>query len=177
MTTGVLELARKILRDAGYTVTPAAAERSLQFEDEGVLGSLHVFEKVRDLLESWQREQDSFLRKSANALRAEPAKAWNGYTVVLCAEPCPQELRPRLEEVEEDFRGTRKIAQAGVQSMEDVERALLPLLPLQLVAVLPIEDPMRRLRSRLQDSPSRVVEGLVGETPPHTLAVWLGEGS
>lgn len=178
MMTNALELARKVLRDAGYAVTSSGEnERSLQFEDEGVLGSLHLFESVQDLLDSWEAEQDSFLRKSAKALRAEPAKAWNAYTVALCTQACPDELRRKLEAVEEDFRGTRKIAHANVQSVEDVERALLPLLPLQSVAILGIEDPIRRLRTRLQDSPSRVVEGLVGDTPPQTLAAWLGEGS
>jgi len=177
MTTTLLDLARQVLRSAGYLVASTEdRHRSFQFEDEAVLGSLHTFDDITALLETWEAEQDSFLKRSAKALRAEPTKAWNVYTVLLCSQACPDELRSKLDEIEENFRGTRKIARAKLQTLEDVRSALLPLLPLQSVAVLKLEDPIKRLRGRLGSHERRVVDGLVGEVAPDVLAAWLVEG-
>lgn len=174
--TAVLELAREVLQNSSYTVIPSGeSDHSLHFEDDAVLGLVHFFETIQELLEAWESIQDSFLRRVAKQLRMEPTKAWNAYTVLLCSESCPEALRKSLEAVEEDFRGTRKIAYDGVRTLQDVEQALLPLLPIQAVAVLKLEDPLLRLRSRLYDSLPRVFDGLVGETPPQVLAEWLIE--
>src|SRR5690349_3362447 len=126
--TATLELAREVLRNSSYTVIPSGENGgSLQFEDDAVLGLVHFFDTVQELLQSWESIQDSFLRRVAKQLRMEPRKAWNAYTVLLCSESCSEALRKSFEAVEEDFRGTRKITYDGVQTLQDVEQALLPL--------------------------------------------------
>lgn len=81
---------------------------------------------------------------------ASPAlKAWNLYTVFLSPAPCSTETTRLLFAMEEDFRGTRKIARAGLTGRDDIELALAPLLPLRNLRVVGIEDATSRLEQRL----------------------------
>ncbi|SRR6266550_7055026 len=172
----LLDEARVALAQVGFRVTTVSeASDTIHFEDESVLGFVKVFDTPDRLLSSWEKDQDSFLRRYATALRAEPAKAWNVYSVLLCEGASRPELLLRFEEIEEDFRGSRKIARAGMVTGPSLDRALLPLLPIRSFAVLDVGDPVERLRSRLRDVAPNVVEGLLGTTPVDIIATWLAE--
>jgi hypothetical protein len=172
----LLDDARAALAQTEFRVTTISeTSDTIHFEDESVLGFVKVFDTPDRLLSSWERDQDSFLRRYASALRAEPAKAWNIYSVLLCEATSPPELLLRFEAIEEDFRGSRKIARAGVATGPSLDRALLPLLPIRSIAVLEVGDPVERLRSRLRNVAPNVVEGLLGTTPVELIATWLAE--
>ena len=120
-----------ILRDAGYeTLLKQSVRPTLYFEDESILGAVFEFESPASLVSEWQSEQDRFLRENALALRRAGTKSWNVYCVFLCGTK-GQQQNSIEQEIEEDFRGARKIAGLGVQTETDVVRALLPLLPIQ----------------------------------------------
>jgi len=173
----LIEETGALLRQAGFkiSVPPATSGTVLYFEDANVLGFAKQFSSATELLGSWESEQDGFLRRHSSALRAEPAKAWNVYSVLLCSVACPSELRTAFEAIEEDFRGSRKIARAGLMSPSDVERALLPLLPIRATVVLQTQDPLLLVRERLRDTPANVIDGLLGTAAPRVLAAWLTE--
>jgi hypothetical protein len=147
----------------------------LLFEDHNVLGFVTEHPSVGKLLASWEAQQEIFLRKHAGRLRADPVKAWNLYCIYLSAEaPSPDEAH-RLAEVEEDFRACRKIARAAVCTRTDVQRALLPLLPIQP----PSQDShdSDRLLTEKLDSREQTMLRLIREEPFEASRVisWLLE--
>lgn len=173
----LLRDAEAVLKDAGYRVGPAnAGPDCVHFEDDSVLGALFVFESVDDLLESWERTQDSFLRENGAALSNAPTKAWNCYTVFLSELDAKNVDRSRLNAIEEDFRGSRKVVGAGVSTRDDVEAVLAPLLPLRHLLVTTRLDPVELLRERLGDENSPL-QGLLSEVEIDVIVSWLLENS
>lgn len=139
-----------LLARAGYSVAPAPSDATaLDFEDLASLGRVFIFPSGRELAEGWKSRQDQFLAENAAHFRRDPLKAWNLYTVFLSPAPCSTETTRLLFAMEEDFRGTRKIARAGLTGRDDIELALAPLLPLRNLRVVGIEDATSRLEQRL----------------------------
>jgi hypothetical protein len=166
----LLDDARQILTNAGYRVqTPKASEPTVYFEDDTLLGFVTAFPDLPTLLTAWRAQQDSFTAKHARWLRTAPVKAWNVYSVFLTREACPPSMLPEVLKIEEDFSGTRKLVRTDLIAREDVERALYPLLPIQMVVSLSDIDPVGRLRALLRANP-RVIEELLGPGSPETLA-------
>src|SRR5262245_2292274 len=115
--TNLLSTVRSVLEHVGYrTIGIAPASTSLQFEDESVLGILHVSDSLQNLIDGWKDIQDTFLRDSSSRLLSDPLKAWNCYTVLLTSQPAKREDASALFQIEEDFRGTRKIVRAGIST-------------------------------------------------------------
>lgn len=150
------EEARSILETAGYRVF--SERRSiLHLESDVVMGFVAICETSAEIVNYWRERQSQFLRRNATALRESGLKSWNVYSVFLAEFSDPNEHNNRLLEIEEDFQSTRKIAQSNLLSRADVVRALLPLLPLQNFVQLKEDDPISRLRTRVQD---RIVAAL-----------------
>ena len=83
-----------------------------------------------------------------------------------------------IERIEEDFSLTRKIARASITTPDDVENALLPLLPLRSKPVLGAPSNFEtRLRTRLKDVPADAVTAFLSETSPAEIARILGATS
>ena len=152
-----------ILQRAGYRTrfTTTSAGDVLDFEDDVAIGFLHVFPGPKDLLTQWQAVQKADLVRHALQLRAAPNKAWNVYCVFLTNHMGSGDMAEQIDRIEEDFVSTRKIARAGVVSLVDLERALLPLLPLQTLADLSVTDFDARLRPRLAFLPRSVAEAII----------------
>lgn len=141
---------RAALTSAGYrTFVPMPHADSLYFEDDSVLGVLYELRSVDDVLNQWETLQDAFLRDNAIKLGTAPTKAWNSYAVFLTSDSHTQDVASKLFAIEEDFRGARKIARAGVKSRQDVDLALAPLLPLRRLLSLTSEDLRGRLITRI----------------------------
>lgn len=144
---------RELLESAGFTTfRPGPASQILHFEDISLMGQVHVLESAAAIVDSWERLQDEFLRQNASRFLRDATKAWNLYTVLLTAQPADEHMSAGLFKIEEDFRGTRKIARAGVASRDDVSAALAPVLPLQHLLLVRLADAKLRLQDRLSAS-------------------------
>lgn len=144
------------------------------FESASVMGFLHVFESSAALVGRWPEVQKSTLARHASVIRSAGAKAWNIYFVFLTADADPTATRS-IEQIEEDFSQTRKIARGAVKSPADVERAFLSLLPIRAKPILAASQFESRLRARLKDLNQNGVEAFLGESPADDVARILGE--
>lgn len=112
--------------------TGAAAGRGRLFEDQYGVALVVVYETWRSLAEGWSDDQARLVElMSAHMTRVDP-KAWEGYLVLLCASAPPPEEMHRLQELRYDVTRVRKLVAAGseLNDAADVERAILPLLPI-----------------------------------------------
>lgn len=167
------------LRQAGYetwtwTGGPVAV---VCFEDKSVIGFIHIFNSALALLEKWQHAQDTALSRHVPALRAAGQKAWNVYSVFLTGGPCSPQLTRQIEQIEEDFSHTRKIARASIRTSADVSRALLPMLPVLSRPAIAGADYKARLRARLSDLPDGAVTAFLGPVEPAEVVRILAEAT
>ena len=160
-----------VLRDARYDTWSWTGVTC--FENAALMGFVHVFESADALLAGWEMSQQTTLARHAPAFRSAGAKAWNVYSVFLTSDPTPQHIRA-IEQIEEDFALTRKIARASIETPEDVERALLPLISVKATPRLSASNFEARLRNRLKDVSSDVVTAFLGQTPGVEVARILG---
>jgi hypothetical protein len=183
LTTAETELSK-----VGYETWQEPDETNrVYFEDRSVFGMVIKYASVRDLIEEHEDRQDEFLQANENALRSasNQEKVWNAYTVHLSVGDFSENDLERAQQentifrIEENFRGTRKIARANVTEGGDVVDALLPLLPIQRKPKLAAEDYRRKLADDLgkefddpflsvldEDAdPDDVVNGLLQDRP------------
>ncbi len=146
----ILSDTQSLLSQAGYGVLGSNGRTgTMFFEDPVVFGFVCVKETAEAIAGSWEEMQDQFLSQNADSIRRASEKAWNAYSIFLTERRCSDEMRCSLLRIEEDFRGSRKIARAGITTGEDLANALLPLLPLRSVAVVQSQDLTERLRQRV----------------------------
>jgi hypothetical protein len=146
----ILDDARTILESVGFATFLARPDASyFDFEDISVIGRLHVLESADQILTTWQTIQDRFLIENAGVLGRDVTKAWNLYTVLLTGDSTGSDVDGRLSSIEDDFRGTRKIARGGIISREDVVGALSPILPLRNIVPVDLADSKDRMLGRL----------------------------
>jgi hypothetical protein len=122
--------AQQILEQAGYYTRITIAEESFDFEDETLYGFVKIYPNAGLIAEDWEKQQDSFLSRNARSIRANASKAWNAYSVLLTSADASEDLKAKLCEIEDDFRGTRKIALSNLTTLEELQRTLYPLLGL-----------------------------------------------
>jgi hypothetical protein len=136
------------LRSGGYRSRLSPYDSNmLLFEDEAIFGFAILFETATQLLDLWREKQALFIQKNAGALRRANMKSWNCYALFLCAEIADEMNKRAMTEIEEDLALTRKLVADGVTTLRDVQRALLPILPIQNHAV-PSRAPTLNLASR-----------------------------
>ena len=184
LTTAETELSK-----VGYETwqEPDETDR-VYFEDRSVFGMVTTYASVRDLIDEHEDRQDQFLQANEKALRSagNQEKVWNAYTVHLTVGDFSNNDREhanqenKLFRIEENFRGTRKIARANVTDDEDVVDALLPLLPIQRKPKLAAEDYRQQLEDELGEkfdhaflsvldedaSPDDIVDDLLQDQSP-----------
>ncbi len=89
-------------------------------------------------------------------------KAGNIYSVFLTEGAASSADLREIEVIEEDFSATRKIDLAGVTSSAELERALLPILPLRAITTLvTVSDHQAKLRAHLSFLPPDVYEAIL----------------
>lgn len=167
-----------VLRNSDYETWPwtGASPAVTCFENARLIGFIYVFESTVTLLERWEQSQKTVLSRHAAALKAAGDKAWNVYSVFLSGGRDSSD-RWALERIEENFNLTRKIARANVLTADDVEGALLPLIPVRAQPVLAEANFESRLRSRLKEIPSVVLDAFLADVDADEVARILGEGS
>ena len=155
LTTAETELSK-----VGYETWQKPDEtKRVYFEDRSVFGMVTTYGSVQDLIDEHEDRQDQFLKGNESALRSagNQEKVWNAYTVHLTFGDFPENARERAEQeneifrIEENFRGTRKIARANVTDNEDIVDALLPLLPIRRNPSLAAEDYRQQLEDELSE--------------------------
>jgi hypothetical protein len=168
--------AEVFLREAGYQtwIWTGVVPPVTCFENPTIVGFLHVFETVEDLLAKWEQAQALVLARHAAPLRAAGTKAWNVYSVFLTRDEQPT-LRRNVERLEENFTLTRKIARASIQINEDLEHALMPLAPIKAQPILKNANVEDRLRARAKDLPTTALEAFLGTPTAAEVAEMLGE--
>jgi hypothetical protein len=164
-----------ILREAGYQTWPwtGTSPPVICFESATVIGFVHVFSTARELLDTWEVEQQRVLARYGPALRAAGTKAWNVYSVLLTSE-LAQDLQRQVEKLEENFALTRKIARTAIQTAEDVANVLMPLGPIKAQPLLEEADIADRLRARAKDVPVAALNAFLGDQRPEDVAEILG---
>jgi hypothetical protein len=145
-----------LLEDSGYRVREAVENLSLlYFEDSSLVGFVSIEADCEELISTWESKQNAFMQSNAQRFKRASLKAWNAYSALLTGASCNKEQQSRLQLIEEDFRGTRKIAVASILTRDDLKRGLYPLLPIQNLISLREGNPIEVLRSRLSLSESQ----------------------
>jgi hypothetical protein len=169
----LLQECHSILADEDYaTRFNTSRPNQLFFEDVSLLGFVLVYDKVDQLLAEWEGQQDRFLELNANRLRLSAEKSWNVYSVFITGDTPSQQQLSALAQVEENFRGTRKIARAAILTPSALKRVLLPLLSIQNLVRLQSEDALLRLRSHIPLLPE-ALDMLFGDLPAQQIAQYL----
>jgi hypothetical protein len=174
----ILNQAETLLRENGYRTRslPTPPTRVLCFEDDLLIGFLRVFPDVAQILETWRDVERSDVVRHAVQFRAAPRKAWNVYSVLLTVATANPAQMGEIERIEEDFSSTRKIVRGGIVSLADLERALLPILPLRTTTtLLSASDYEGRLRSHLNFLSPDLLEGVLRSAPAAEILRRIGE--
>lgn len=161
----LISASKEMLENAGFSVQVNSANnrRMLAFEDGTVLGFLLVYESPAALISQWQADGDEAVSEFQFALRRAGKKAWNTYLVLLSGSPSDFAQSVAISAIEEDLRGTRKLARAGVNSTEAVHSALLPLLPIANAPKLDAVDMRAEIRERTTELPARLVQAFLSD--------------
>jgi hypothetical protein len=141
---------RLVLETAGYYSQAAKLEASsLEFEDEAILGFVAIYGTVQDLLATWERDHDRYLRTRIREVRGAADKTSNLYGVFIAEGDAHREQLAEIHAIEENFIGSRKMVGVNVRTREDVRGVLLPLLPIQSASRFTPSDLDARLSTRL----------------------------
>lgn len=165
----LLQQIRTALESSSFATYGGPDPALIYFEDEILVGFVCVVRTPEEIIKAWLRRQDEFLRSYSQALRRAEYKSWNAYSVCLSEAKAGPELQSELLKIEEDFRGSRKIARAGVMTQKDVVEALLPLMKIQNAIELRPIDATARVRERLKDLPEELVKTLLSKVSPKQL--------
>ena len=142
---------------------------SLVFENSTVIGFVLTYETIGQLINRWKSDGDRIALKHRKELQAARQKAWNVYLVLLSEAEADFNEALVLGQIEEDLKAMRKIARAGVNSIEDVRNALLPLLPFRAAPVLSPIDLPSEIRARASDVDADVLTAFLSNTDETTL--------
>jgi hypothetical protein len=176
--SAVLGLVRDELIAGGYAVGTADDQDGpvLLFESDSILGFVLCFPDASALLERWQPSSQRVLQAAQFALRRAERKAWNTYLVFLTEAAGDYGQNILLGAIEEDLVGTRKIARAGINGIEEVHAAMLPLLAIQNAPGLDAVDMAAEIRLRTTELPGELVDAFLSGASDATLAQMLEVG-
>jgi hypothetical protein len=140
-----------ILQEAGYETWLVSIEdlTAICFEDDAVLGFACIFDQPNSLLARWRKVEATFLARHAPRFREAQEKAWNVYSIFLCAATATPDHMREIRHIDEDLEQTRKVASCGLVGQDDIVAAILPILPIQSRPRLEGEDLTERLKKRI----------------------------
>jgi len=107
------------------------SERALIAEDKYGVVVVVVFDTWRELAASWRSAQAAAVEALSTRFTRLDRKAWDGYLVLL-TPALSTGAEETVDQIRYDTSRIRKIVATGedLASLSDVERTLLPLLPL-----------------------------------------------
>jgi hypothetical protein len=129
----------KSLEEGGYTRIEASqlgaieAARGRFYEDAFGVVSVVVYETWAELADTWTEDQARLVELMSAHMTRSDAKSWDGYLVLLCPGSAPIEEAAIVERIRYDITRVRKLIAVGEElaSLSDVDRMILPLLPLE----------------------------------------------
>jgi hypothetical protein len=175
--TDVASSAQIILQEAAFETWLVAVDQytAVCFEDNAVMGFVYVFDEPQALLLRWRSMETALLNRNAPRFREAEEKAWNIYSIFLCAKTASEEETREIRRIDEDLERTRKIAACGLAGHADIVAALLPILPIQHRPQLGSEDLTERLKRRIAAvAPAAVNVALDDKIPPAEVVRLLG---
>lgn len=141
-TTSLLAAVGAVLERNGYE--PVAPERAgawplptaRVYEDPYSVVAAVAFETWAELSGSWLEAQAALVELISTYFTGDDAKAWEGYLVLLTPSIVPRQAHGELVDIRSDTAHVRKLVATGdeLHGVGDIERALLPLLPLSIEA-------------------------------------------
>ena len=169
---------RQQLVNGGYSIGELHAGdcRIVLFENATVLGFVFFYSDSSTLFENWRTDSQRALREAQFSLRQAGEKAWNTYTVLLAETRTNPDDGVKLQAIEENLVGTRKIVRTGVKNIEELRLALLPLLGIQNAPRLEPIDMADEIRLRTTELPDELVDGFIGNAPNSVMIQLLESG-
>ncbi|MGH2403880.1 MAG: hypothetical protein ACRDGN_05370, partial [bacterium] len=142
-STDILAAAGEILVSHGYSrssdaVALGAPLRNTRLlEDAYGIVAVVVYETWEDLVTRWPDAQGFLVDLISKHVSSADAKAWEGYLVLLTPAVIGMASRSDADRIRYDTTRVRKLLATGeeLRTVSDVERVLLPLLPLDEVEV------------------------------------------
>jgi len=138
-TSQLLAAVTERLASGGYNAvqtSDAWPSSSRVFEDVYGIVAVVAYETWTELTENWPDAQGQLVELISTHLTRPEPKAWEGYLVLLTPSEAPTGARAEFADIRYDTNRVRKLVAAGddLQTLDDVEQALLPLLPLEVEA-------------------------------------------
>ena len=137
--TSLVAAAAEVLEGAGFkAVEPSItstwrATATRVYEDAYSVVCVAVYETWTDLSARWVEDQATLVNLISEYFARSEPKAWDGYLVLLTPSVVRQIDRQNANSIERNTLHLRKLFADGeeLQSISDVRRTLLPLLPLE----------------------------------------------
>lgn len=157
-TTELLAATSETLISAGYvqgdsdTNSGWASENSRLLEDSYCVVGIRVYPSWQELVDRWPEAQGQLIETMSSHLLKTEAKLWDGYLVLITPGVPTKKDERSVENIRYDTNRLRKLVITGddLESVSDVKRALLPLLPLDL------EEAKRTVTSSLERLPEMI---------------------
>jgi hypothetical protein len=157
----IIAEAASVLSAASYRVDRDAekmldipSERAFLAEDKYGVVVVVVYDTWGELVRGWRSAQARAVEVISDQFTRLDRKAWDGYLILLTPALAAQD-DATVHEIRYDTTRIRKIVATGedIRSLKDIERTLLPLLPLTQGAVELDEDasPLDALPERLAE--------------------------
>lgn len=149
--TDTKSIVKAVLEDAGYSARYVEFDKrtGVNFEDETLMGFVIEFDSTQALIDDWPRVEKGLLTKYSQNLREAGDKAWNVYLVCFTSSATTGGQERLVRWIEENLERTRKLAACAVETRADIERLLLPLLPIQFRPSIELLDVTKRLQARI----------------------------
>jgi hypothetical protein len=108
------------------------------FEDDYGIVAVYLYDTFDQLTNNWVVAQGQLVDLMSEKLSSSEAKAWEGYLVLLTTATVPLRDQVAVSELRSNTSRVRKLVAAGeeLQTIEDVRRVLLPLLPLDIPSTI-----------------------------------------
>jgi hypothetical protein len=163
--TSLYKLAWHRLADASFELTAVCGDtgHAFLFENDTILGFAILYDGAADLISRWSADADRLIVTRRFQLKAAGQKAWNAYVLLLAASKPSTAEAVTLSLIEEDLRGYRKVARAGCDDLDELNRALLPLLPVQAAPILDAVDSKLEVRQRATEISGKLLDAFLSE--------------
>lgn len=140
-TSQLLAAVSELLESGGYSrvdPTDGWTSSSQLFEDPYGIVAVVVYDTWTELAETWPDAQGRLVELISAHLRRPEPKSWEGFLVLLTPAVAPLEARSQTTEIRYDTNRVRKLVATGDElgTLDGVEQALLPLLPLKVESQL-----------------------------------------
>ena len=137
--------ASNVLARAGYRQMSenrdkeSFASNGRLFEDPYTVVAIVAFDTWGALTRGWADAQGKLVDLMASYVPERDAKTWDGYLVLMTSGSLPLDMRAEAHQIERDTGRVRKLVATGedLRTIGDIERTLLPLLPVVTIANAP----------------------------------------